>query len=262
MPSVRHPYFDGPHPRAYAHRGWHIGELAGLENTMAAFRRAVKEGYRYLELDVRSSADGVAVVHHDPVLLRTAGAVGTVAGLSYAALRDHRVGGREEIPSLEDVLTELPQTRLTIELKADDVVQPVLRVLTRTASWHRVCLGSYSEHRLQAVRRAAGPRVLTSMARRSAIGLRMRAWFRGPTPLGPPVRGALAQLPRRYGPLTVVDDALVGTAHRRDLEVHVWTIDDPDEMRELLDLGVDGLLSDRPDLLREVLRERRQWPLG
>ena len=79
-----HPYLDGPYPRAYAHRGWHVGELSGFENTLAAFHRAVEEGFAYLEIDVRASADGVAVVHHDPTLERTtegAGAVGALLSL-------------------------------------------------------------------------------------------------------------------------------------------------------------------------------------
>ncbi len=256
-----HPYLNGPYPRAYAHRGWHTGDLAGLENTMAAFRRAVEEGFRYLELDVRLTADGVVVVHHNPnVEDRTPGA-GLIARLPYSALRKVRVGGREQIPRLSDVLEELPEARVTIELKSDAVVAPVLRLLHASDAWHRVCLGSFSERRVEIVRRAGGGQVLTSLGRRSAFALRARAWLdRSTTAPGLPVHGALAQLPRRYGRLAVVDPALVRTAHGMDLEVHVWTVNDPAEMRALLDLGVDGLLSDRPDLLRAVLQDRGQWP--
>ena len=259
-----HPYLDGPYPRAYAHRGWHVGELSGFENTLAAFHRAVDEGFAYLEIDVRASADGVAVVHHDPTLERTTEGAGAVGALSAAELAAVRIRGSEPIPLLERVLAELPETRFTIELKSDTVVEPVLALLERAEAWGRVCLGSYREARLRRARRLGGPRLFTSMARPSAVGLRGRAWLaRLPPPLRllptPPVRGDLAQLPPRYKGIRVIDAALVETAHRSGREIHVWTVDDPGEMTALLDLGVDGLLSDRPDLLREVLAARGQW---
>ncbi|GEL20410.1 glycerophosphodiester phosphodiesterase family protein [Pseudonocardia asaccharolytica] len=263
-----HPYFDGPYPRAYAHRGWHIDELTGCENTLAAFRRAVAEGFSYLELDVRASADGVAMVHHDATLDRTAGHPGVLELMPAAEIERILVAGREPVPSLEDVLTELPDVRVTIEIKSAAAVLPTLGVLECTGSWHRVCLGSFNERWLQQAREVAGDRLLTSMAQSSAFGLRGRAWLRAlPTPLRslsllpllPPVLGGLAQLPRRFSGLTVVDAALLRMAHESDREVHVWTVDEPLEMTELLDIGADGLLSDRPDLLRAVLRERGAW---
>jgi glycerophosphoryl diester phosphodiesterase len=259
-----HPYLDGPYPRAYAHRGWHVGELTGFENTLTAFHRAVAEGYRYLEVDVHASADGVPVVHHDPTLDRTTDGTGRIGALRAAELAAVRIRGSEPIPLLEQVLAQLPDTRFTIELKDDAVVDPVLALLERTGAWERVCLGSYGEARLRRARRHGGRRLFTSMARPSAFGLRSRAWVDAlPRPLSalptPPVRGDLAQLPPCYGPIRVVDAALVRTAHRTGREVHVWTVDDAQEMAHLLDLGVDGILSDRPDLLREVLSGRDQW---
>jgi glycerophosphoryl diester phosphodiesterase len=261
----RHPYLDGPHPRAYAHRGWHTGELAGLENTMTAFRRAVAEGFAYLELAVQATADGTVVVHHDPTLDRTTGGPGVIGALPAAAVADLRIAGREPIPLLEQVLAELPGTRLTIEIKRAGVVGPLLAVLDRADAWHRVCLGSYDGRALRRARAAAGARLCTSLGQASAFALRTRAWLDTlPGPLGrlpaPPFAGDLAQLPRRFGALTVVDAGLVRTAHAAGCEVHVWTVDEPAEMVELLDLGVDGLLTDRPDLLREVLAARGQWP--
>lgn len=261
---MHHPYLDGPYPRAYAHRGWHLGELAGCENTQAAFVRAVDEGFGYLELDVHATADGVAVVHHDATLDRTTSGTGAIATLRAAELAQVLVGGREPVPTLEQVLTELPHTRITAELKSDTVVEPVLALLQRTDAWHRVCLGSADDARLRTARRLAGPRLFTSMGLLSAVALRMRAWADTlPEPLRalptPSVRGRLAQLPRHRGPLTVVDAALLRAAHRMGCEVHVWTLDDPAEMAELLELGVDGLLTDRPDLLRDLLAARDEW---
>jgi glycerophosphoryl diester phosphodiesterase len=263
----RHPYLDGPYPRAYAHRGWHVDDLAGCENTLAAFRRAVDEGFGYLEMDVHASADGVPVVHHDPMLDRTTDGTGPIRARSAAALAGVRVRGREPLPLLEHVLTELPYTRITVELKSETVVEPVLDVLERTDSWHRVCLGSYHDGRLRRARASAGPRLCTSMGQGAAVGLRTRAWLDGlPAPLrrlpAPPAPGELAQLPRRFGPLTVVDAALLRAAHASGREVHVWTVDAPAEMAALLDLGVDGLLSDRPEVLRDVLHARGVWQDG
>jgi glycerophosphoryl diester phosphodiesterase len=265
-PAVEpHPYLEGPYPRAYAHRGWHLGELAGCENTLAAFRRAVDEGFGYLELDVRASADGIPVVHHDATLDRTTDGTGRIDALPAAALAEVRVRGREPVALLEQVLAELPDTRITIELKSYAVVDPVLALLQRTDSWHRVCIGGYDERWLARARAGGGPRLFTSMGQRDAFALRSRAWLDAmPGPLSRlpslPVVGNLAQLPRRFGVLTVVDAALVRTAHASGREVHVWTVDAPAEMAELLDLGVDGLLSDRPDLLRAFLQDRGQWP--
>jgi glycerophosphoryl diester phosphodiesterase len=262
--TTRHPYLDGGYPRAYAHRGWHLGDLAGCENTMAAFRRAVVEGFGYLELDVHASADGVAFVHHDALLGRTTDGSGPIAERSAAELASVLVRGREPLPRLEQVLTELPDTRITVELKSGAAVAPVLDLLERTGSWHRICLGSYHDGWLDRARRLAGPRLCTSLGQASAFGLRSRAWLDSlpwPAPRlpGPPVMGNLAQLPHRFGRLTVVDSALLRAAHASGREVHVWTVDDPAEMTELLDLGVDGILSDRPDLLREVLDGRGAW---
>jgi glycerophosphoryl diester phosphodiesterase len=254
--SDRHPYLDGPHPRRYAHRGWHIGELAGCENTLAGFVHAVERGFSYLELDVRASADGVPMVHHDATLDRTTTGTGPLAALQAAELGEVLVAGREPIPRLETVLAALPDTRVTIELKSDDVVTPTLAVLERLDAWDRVCLGSVSDRRLRRAR-TAGPRLLTSMGLSAVLGLRARAWSDRlpvgvPSALLPSVRGGLAQLPHRAGPLTVVDESLLARTRAAGIEVHVWTIDHPAEMRYLLGLGVDGLLSDRPDLLIDL----------
>ncbi len=266
--NVAHPYLDGPHPRAYAHRGWHVGDLAGCENTLAAFERAMAEGFSYLELDVRATADGVAVVHHDAALGRTTTGTGRIDARTADELAGVRVRGRFPVPRLDEVLAALPGARVTVELKTAAAVGPVLAALEATGAWARVCVGGFDERWLTAARAGGGARLCTSMGQVSALGLRTRAWLDGlPGPVpqllsrlpAPPVRGDLAQVPHRFGPLTVVDEQLVRTAHARGTEVHVWTVDDPAEMERLLDLGVDGLLTDRPDLLRDVLDRRGAW---
>jgi glycerophosphoryl diester phosphodiesterase len=256
--GIRHPFLDGPFPRAFAHRGWHLGELAGMENSLAAFRSAAAEGYRYLETDVRATRDGVVVVIHDATLDRTTDASGEVEKLDWARVKTARVGGREPVCQLADLLEELPEALLNIDVKADSAVAPVLELLARTRVWHRVCLASFSGARLQRLRRAAGPALLTSMGPASLAALRS-ASFLAPQ-VGAPIRGELAQLPVRVFGIPVIDRALLRYAHHRDREVHVWTVDRAAEMHALLDLGVDGVITDRPDVLRDVLRARRAWP--
>lgn len=230
-----------------------------MENSLAAFRRAAAEGYRYLETDVRATRDGVAVVLHDATLDRTTDASGAIEQLDWAFVRTARVGGREPVCRLDDLLEELPEALFNIDVKANSAVAPVLDLLRHTGGWHRVCLASLSEARLQRMRRLAGPRLLTSMGTASAVALRLRSLM----PLQrdrPPIRGGVAQLPVRSRGIRVVDRALLRYAHRRGLEVHVWTVDRAEEMAALLDLGVDGVVTDRPDLLRDVLRARGAWP--
>jgi glycerophosphoryl diester phosphodiesterase len=253
-----HPYLAGPFPRAFAHRGWHLDDLAGMENSLSAFRRAAAEGYRYLETDVHATRDGVVVVLHDPTLDRTTDGSGCIEQLSWAATRTARVGGREPLCRLEDLLEELPGALLNVDVKSDAAVAPVLDLLRRTGSWDRVCLASFSEARLRRLRRAAGPKLLTSMGTASVAALRLRSAL--PFLPGPPIKGSLAQLPVRSLGIRLVDRALVRYVHRHGLEVHVWTVDRAAEMVALLDLGVDGVVSDRPDVLREVLRARNAWP--
>lgn len=268
MALIRHPFLDGPFPRAFAHRGWHHGELAGMENSLAAFRCAAAEGYRYLETDVRATRDGVVVVMHDPTLDRTTDASGEVEKLNWARVRTARVGGREPVCQLADLLEELPEALLNIDVKADSAVVPVLELLRRTSVWHRVCLASFSEARLQRLRRAAGPGLLTSMGPASAATLRLRSVSLFPRTVRgtvrgsgvAPMRGELVQLPLRVCGIPVIDHTLVRYAHHCGLEVHVWTVNRAAEMNALLNLGVDGVMTDRPDVLREVLRARGCWP--
>lgn len=254
-----HPYFAGPRPRAYAHRGWHTGDLDGCENTLAAFRRAVAEGFAYLELDVHASADGVAVVHHDVALDRTTDGTGRLSEHTAAELAQVRVRGKEPLPLLAEVLEELPDTRITIELKSLAAVGPTLTAVDAARAWDRVCVGGFEQAWVDAARRGGGERLCTSMAKRDILALRARAWARDVVGW-PPISGDVAHVPVSAGPIRVVDASLLRTAHAHGREVHVWTINAPERMRRLLDLGVDGLLSDRPDLLRDVLRERGEWP--
>lgn len=222
---------------------------------MAAFRRAYDEGFRYLETDVHATRDGELVAFHDLSLGRVTDRPGQIAALPWADVRQARIGGTDPIPLMADLLEEFPDARFNIDAKADPAVGPLADLIRRTGTKDRVCLGSFSDRRLAALRAAVGPRVATSMGPREVFRLlraaRMRRPFR--------TTAVAAQVPVAFSRVTIVTEAFLTTAHRTGVEVHVWTIDDEAEMRRLLDLGVDGLMSDRPDLLRRVLTERGAW---
>lgn len=262
-PRTGFPYLDDGLDQAgsvlaFAHRGGAFHpELEGLENTLAAFEHAVALGYRYLETDVHATRDGVLLAFHDHVLDRVTSSTGRVADMTYDDVRRALIGDREEIPTLEALLEAFPQARFNVDLKTSAAVAPLADLVRRTASHDRVCVGSFSDARVAAFRRLVDRPVATVCGPRSVAGLRfaptgtLARRLRGP--------GEALQVPHRLGPLGVVTAGLVHRAHGAGRPVHVWTVDDPDEMHALLDLGVDGLMTDRTDVLREVLVTRGQW---
>ena len=256
MPPSDWPFLDSPGVLAFAHRGAHGPEAGGVpENTMAAFEAAVRLGYRYVETDVHRTADGVLVAFHDERLDRVTDRRGAIADLPWSAVEEARLAGDEGVPLLEDLLGSWPDLRVNVDAKADAAVEPLAEVIERAGCIDRVCVGSFSGKRLTRLRRRLGPRLCTSLGPLGTVQLRIASLG---VPVGP-VPAPCAQVPVRRGPVPVVDRRFVATAHRRGLQVHVWTIDGRAEMERLLDLGVDGLMTDRPALLKEVLTVRGAW---
>ncbi|MDP9094854.1 MAG: glycerophosphodiester phosphodiesterase [Actinomycetota bacterium] len=264
------PFLDAPPPVAFAHRGY---APDGSENSMVAFERAVKLGYRYLETDVRATADGVALAFHDATLDRVTGQHGRIGELSWAQVRGARIGGREPIPVLADLLSAWPHTRINLDVKSESSIRPTLDAIARTGSIDRVCVGSFSGARVATMRRFLGEQLCTALAPRDAFALRVAA-SRGrlvasrgrpavsrgrPAAAAPFPRHVCAQVPYRIGRVKFVDRRFVELAHRLQLPVHVWTVNDRSEMTRLLDLGVDGIMTDAAEVLRGVLIERGQW---
>ncbi|MFF9150389.1 glycerophosphodiester phosphodiesterase [Streptomyces sp. NPDC014861] len=253
MTRVRHPYLDHPLPLPFAHRG---GTADGLENTAAAFRRAAAAGYRYFETDVHTTADGVLVAFHDSTLDRVTDASGLIRDLPWAAVREARVAGKEPLPLFEDLLQEFPEARWNVDLKTESALAPLVDLVSRTDAWDRVLVSSFTEARIARAQRLAGPRLATSYGVTGVAALRMRS-------LGVPVplrAGAVAaQVPETQGGIRVVDRRFVRAAHARGLQVHVWTVNDAERMDSLLDLGVDGIMTDHLETLREVLTARGAW---
>ena len=244
---------------AFAHRGGAFHpEIEGLENSLVAFRHAVELGYSYLETDVHATRDGGLFAFHDRVLDRVTQHRGTLAELTSAELGRALIGGREQIPTMESLLEEFPDVRFNIDLKADAAVEPLVDLLDGMRAHDRVCVGSFSQRRLARFRRLVGGRVATAAGPLEVALFRLLPAARLVDVL--PGRGPAAlQVPWRRKGFSILTRGLLDRAHALGVHVHVWTVDDPQQMRELLDMGVDGLITDRTDLLREVLLERGQW---
>ena len=250
-----------------AHRGGALHpDVVGLENTVKAFASAVGLGYRYLETDVHATSDGQLLAFHDLLLDRVTDLTGRVTDTAYADLAAARIGGSEPVPRLVDLLEAFPGARFNVDLKSAGAVEPVVELLERLGAHDRLCVASFDERVLRRFRnrlRARGSRpvatacgVLTVVAGQVAGRLPGRpGWL--PRVLRDP--GAAYQVPVAHRGVPVVDRAFVQRAHALRRHVHVWTVDDPDEMHRLLDLGVDGLITDRTDVLKDVLVSRGQW---
>lgn len=217
---------------------------------MPAFSRAVELGFVHLETDVHVTSDGVLVAFHDDDLARTCGRAGRISELPWAEIATALVDGREPIPRFDDLIEAFPSARWNIDCKTDAAVPALVSALRRHRMLDRTCLGSFSDTRTRRLRRALGPDALTSMGPRGIAALKF-AGRRG--------ESCVAQVPVRHGRIPVLDAGFVRRAHRVGVHVHVWTIDDPVEMTRLLDLGVDGIMTDSPLVLRDVLRARGQW---
>jgi glycerophosphoryl diester phosphodiesterase len=245
---------------AIAHRGGaRHPDLAGKENTFAAFRHAVSLGYRYVETDVHATRDDQVVAFHDDELSRVSDGRGAIADYSLTEVNRLRVGGSEPIPTLDEVLETFPDTCFNIDIKHAGAITPLAKTIERHRAQDRVCVASFSVERLRAFRRLMGRRVPTSVSTMGVI-------WNGYVPLLPRLLnspGVAIQIPvsRRIGSraVPVLTPRLLRHAHMAGKVVHIWTVDDPLEMHRLLDMGVDGIVSDRTDLLKQVFTERGIW---
>jgi glycerophosphoryl diester phosphodiesterase len=259
-----HPFLDQPAPIAIAHRG---GAEEAPENTVEAFGAAVTLGYRYLETDAHITRDGVVVAFHDSRLDNVTDRTGAISALSIAEVEAADAGylfspdgghtfpfrGRGvRIPRLEELLLRWPQVNVNIDPKEDACVEPLVILIDRLGAWDRVGVGAFSDRRLRRVRALSRGRACTSMGPRAVAVARVAA-LNGRMPR----QGAdCVQVPRRRGPIPIVTARFVRAAHRAGLPVHVWTVDDESTMHDVLDLDVDGVMTDRPRLLRDVFVAR------
>jgi len=249
----------GPGPLGLSHRGF---SPEGLENTMASFEAAVELGFGYLETDVRTTSDGVLMAFHDETLDRVTDASGPIGARSLRELKDVRVGGTEPIPSFEELLVRWPQIRLNVDIKDTAAAGALAALIEKHQAHDRVLVTSFSDRRrLQCLGRLNRPAASSAGSVGTALMLLL-----SPLGLGRIVarvgRFQSVQVPQRYGALPVVTPGFLRRCHRAGVQVHVWTVNDQEQMEHLLDLGVDGLVSDRADKLAAVLGSRASWPQG
>lgn len=247
-------YFAPPRPRVFAHRGL---ATSAPENTLLAFAHAVGAGVDYIETDVQVSRDGVAIIAHDPDLTRVAGRELRVGQLTLAELRRIDLGEGQGFCSLADALDAFPRTRFNIDVKAAGAVEPTIAAIQKLGARPRVLVTSFDERR-RAAAVAGLPGVATSASAsrfvRALLAFRARAQVAGTRAL----RGLDAvQIPERALGIRVATADYIRRFHEAGVEVHFWTINSPTRMAELLDLGADGIVTDRADLALELLRSRR-----
>ncbi len=260
----RHPFLDHEGPIAFAHRG---GAEDAPENTLVAFEAAIELGYRYLETDAHVTRDGVLVAFHDERLDERTDRTGAIAELGIAEVEAADAGysfsadaGRSHpfrskgirVPRLEELLIRWPRARVNVDPKSDACVVPLADLLDRHGAWGRVCIGSFSDHRLRRIRALSRGRACTSMGPHAVAMARVAS----ASGLMPRQHADCVQVPVRKGPIPILTSRFIDAAHRVGLPVHAWTINDEKVMYELLDLGVDGIMSDRPGLLRKVFAAR------
>lgn len=244
-----HAYLQSDSPVAIAHRG---GALEAAENSREAFEHATSLGYRYLETDAQLTRDGVVVAFHDPALDRTCSLAGPISDREWSELQSAELEGGGSLITVDDLLTDFPSARINIDAKSDEVTEPLLDVLDSHDAYDRVCLGSFSDERLRKIRKRVGDDVCTSMGPRDSLRVTLASIG---LPLDCPRADAL-QLPPTFRGVPLITKRLLSHAHKRDLKVHAWTINDEAEMNRLLDLGVDGIMTDRPTLLKDVFEQR------
>jgi glycerophosphoryl diester phosphodiesterase len=252
-----HPYLSGPVPIALAHRG---GGNREYENTWRAFTEAVELGYTYIETDAQVTRDGQVVLFHDDDLTRLTGWSRKISELSYVELCQEKIGGSETIPLMVDVLERWPQVKLNVDLKSDAVVAPFAKIITELKAMPRVCIASFSDQRIRRAAGLVGPDTCLSAGKSSVA--RLLALSRLPSGMLKRFgrQPDVVQVPLKSSGVSIVTERFVNYVHSRGIAIHVWTINDPAEMTAVLDLGVDGVVSDETRQLRSVLQGRGVWP--
>lgn len=236
----------------FAHRG--AGVLAP-ENTFAAFRHAVDLGFPIIETDIQSSRDGTLYAFHDASLKRLTGTDRTIAQLSDADITDLRIDDQHPIPKLADLFEAFPETYFNLDAKTWQAVGPMADLIQKADARHRVNIGSFSEARIKAVLNRLGPDTSHSMGTSASV----RFYFAAMSGLAQNFTAQCVQFPVVYKGVRLINQRNIAFAHRLGLKVHVWTVNDADEMHRLLDLGVDGLMTDDCALLKSVMASRNLW---
>ena len=230
--------------QGFVHRG---DTSIFLENTIEAFQSAVSLGYQYLETDLRETSDGKIITFHDPNLKRITGANITISETKFSDIRMRRLPSRETIPTIDELLEEFPDSFFNMDLKVNQIEEKVLKKINSHNALERVCLGSFNSKTIKKIN-SLEPKILTSMGISQVI---MYKFFQKKN------ISKLIQIPTHWNGIKVITKKFIDRLHNDGLKVHVWTINKETEMQSLIDLGVDGIMTDNASGLIKVMKQNK-----
>ncbi|MBT4910277.1 MAG: glycerophosphodiester phosphodiesterase [Alphaproteobacteria bacterium] len=237
---------------AFAHRG---GNEFAPENSFRAFKSAVDIGYKYLETDVHLTKDGFLIAFHDDTLDRVTDKSGLIRDLTLSEVKKAKIAGTDEIPLLSELLNSFTDCFFNIDCKVDETVQPLINLINNKDFINRVCIGSFSQKRINFIRKSLGKDVKTSMGPAEVILSKFLSY----TSLGYNFKSSYTSIPiRRYG-INLLEERNIKYLKSNNQKVIAWTINDEDQMKMLINIGIDGIMTDNLTLLKKVLIEENLW---
>ena len=237
---------------AFAHRG---GNEFAPENSFRAFKSAVDIGYKYLETDVHLTKDGFLIAFHDDTLDRVTDKSGLIRDLTLSEIKKAKIAGTDEIPLLSELLNSFTDCFFNIDCKVDETVQPLINLINNKDFINRVCIGSFSQKRINFIRKSLGKEVKTSMGPAEVILSKFLSY----TSLGYNFKSSYTSIPiRRYG-INLLDERNINYLKSNNQKVIACTINDEDQMKMLINIGIDGIMTDNLTLLKKVLIEESLW---
>lgn len=237
---------------AFAHRG---GNEFAPENSFRAFKSAVDIGYKYLETDVHLTKDGFLIAFHDDTLDRVTDKSGLIRDLTLSEVKKAKIAGTDEIPLLSELLNSFTDCFFNIDCKVDETVQPLINLINNKDFINRVCIGSFSQKRINFIRKSLGKEVKTSMGPAEVILSKFLSY----TSLGYNFKSSYTSIPiRRYG-INLLEEKNIKYLKSNNQKVIAWTINDEDQMKMLINIGIDGIMTDNLTLLKKVLIEENLW---
>ena len=230
--------------QGFVHRG---DTSIFLENTIEAFQSAISLGYQYLETDLRETSDGKIITFHDPNLKRITGANITISETKFSDIRMRRLPSRETIPTIDELLEEFPDSFINMDLKVNQIEEKVLKKINSHNALERVCLGSFNSRTIKKIN-SLEPKILTSMGISQVIKYK---FFQKKN------LSKLIQIPTHWKGIKVITKKFIDRLHNDGLKVHVWTVNKETEMQSLIDLGVDGIMTDNASGLIKVMKQNK-----
>ncbi|MEL0243334.1 MAG: glycerophosphodiester phosphodiesterase family protein [Gammaproteobacteria bacterium] len=234
-----HPFFSSSF-QPFVHRG---NSVNFTENTLEAFQAAVNLGYKYIETDLRMTKDGEIVTFHDESIYRVSGEHKNICDLTYAELTDIPLKRGGHIPKLTEVMEQFPDTKFNVDLKIRGLVNKVAKIIDSHNAYNRICIASFDTKRLRAFKKIRNQACI-SMGILDVVFLKLFKYLINSVDC--------IQIPLHWKGIKVLDNNLIKTAHSKDLKVHVWTINSQETMETLIDMKVDGIMTDDAELLKNV----------